>query len=210
VTPHPLQNRVTPAGDIVADEARGLFMGNRGGRLHDPDTRLLSGRQWVSRRWICCLTDFKNRKRDVMGAGYTELFFLDEVTALAAGHRPCFECRRSAALEFGRAWAAAEGDNRRPNADEMDRHLHKDRVAGRKKRTFRADIASLPDGVIILQDHAPKALKQGKLLPWSFEGYGPGTEARTGSEVTVLTPKIMCSVLAAGYQPVWHSSCRSV
>jgi len=202
----PLQNRVTPSGEIVAAEARGLFMGNRGGRLHDPETKLLTGRRWISRRWICCVTDFKNRKRQVMGYGYTELFFLDEVTALAAGHRPCFECRRSAALQFGRAWANAQGTHRPPNADTMDKRLHGDRTEGRGKRTFNADLASLPDGVIILHDGEPKALKDGRLLPWSLAGYGPALDIRKGAEVTVLTPKIICSVLAAGYRPAWHAS----
>ena len=89
----PLQNRVDPFGELFADSARGRFFGNRGGRFHTDD-RTLTRRRWVSRTWICCVLEFKNRHRDVWGRSYTELFFLDEVTALAAGHRPCFECRR--------------------------------------------------------------------------------------------------------------------
>eukprot|EP01034_Spumella_vulgaris_P042662 gene42663-52921_t len=105
----PLRNRVDPFGDIAAHPARGLLMGNRGGRIHDPHTRTLTGRAWVSRQWICCALTFRDRRRAVMGEGYTELFFLDEVVAFAAGHRPCFQCRRVAAEAFSAAWAKAEG-----------------------------------------------------------------------------------------------------
>jgi len=98
----PLQNRVTPFGDLAAVPARGLLMGNRGGRFHT-DSKTLTARRWASRQWICCLLDFKGRQRDVWGRFYTELFFLDEVTAFAAGHRPCFECRRKDAEAFAEA-----------------------------------------------------------------------------------------------------------
>ena len=101
----PLQNRVDPFGELFAAPARGLFMGNRGGRIHTDD-RKLTKRRWASRQWICCVLDFKSRQRDVWGRYYTELFFLDEVTALAAGHRPCFECRRKDAEAFAGAWQA--------------------------------------------------------------------------------------------------------
>src|SRR5438067_5654207 len=104
-TTMPMQNRITPLGEIVAVPFRGLFMGNRGGRLHRDD-RSLSGRRWVSRAWICCVLEFKGRHRAVWGDSYTELFFLDEPTALAAGHRPCFECRRRDAMRFAECWAA--------------------------------------------------------------------------------------------------------
>jgi hypothetical protein len=96
----PLQNRVTPFGELVAAPARGLLFGNRGGRFHDRDARTLRRRRWASKQWICCVLDFKGRHRAVWRTGYTELFFLDEVTALAAGHRPCCECRRLAARAF--------------------------------------------------------------------------------------------------------------
>src|SRR5665647_3614641 len=95
----PLQNRVTPFGELTISPARGTLMGNRGGRFHS-DERRLTARRWASRQWICCVLDFKGRQRDVWGRYYTELFFLDEVTALAAGHRPCFECRRKDAQAF--------------------------------------------------------------------------------------------------------------
>ena len=102
----PLQNRVDPFGELFATPSRGLFMGNRGGRIHTDD-RKLTKRRWASRQWICCVLDFKSRQRDVWGRYYTELFFLDEVTALAAGHRPCFECRRKDAEAFASAWQQA-------------------------------------------------------------------------------------------------------
>jgi len=102
----PLQNRVTPFGDLVATPVRGTLMGNRGGRIHKDD-RVLGPRRWASRQWICCVLAFRGRHRRVWGDGYTELFFLDEPTALAAGHRPCFECRRQDAIAFAACWRRA-------------------------------------------------------------------------------------------------------
>src|SRR5579863_10770447 len=99
-----LQNRVDPFGNLNAVAARGTMFGNRGGRFHT-DSKTLTARRWASRQWICCLLDFKGRQRDVWGRFYTELFFLDEVTAFAAGHRPCFECRRQDALRFRQAFS---------------------------------------------------------------------------------------------------------
>src|ERR1700694_103678 len=119
----PLQNRVTPSGELLAVASRGLFMGNRGGRFHRDD-RSLGARRWVFRQWICWVTQFKQRHRAVWGNGYTELFFLDEPTALAAGHRPCFECRRRDAVAFAASWAAARHQLVPPRAAEMDRVLH--------------------------------------------------------------------------------------
>ena len=103
----PLQNRVSPFGELFATPARGTLMGNRGGRLHVAQ-RKLGARRWSSRQWICCVLDFKNRHRKVWGDSYTELFFLDEVTALAAGHRPCFECRRKDAETFAALFAGGK------------------------------------------------------------------------------------------------------
>ena len=115
----PLPNRVTPFGDLIAVASRGLFMGNRGGRFHRDD-RTLGARRWASRQWICCVTEFKQRHRAVWGNRYTELFFLDEPTAFAAGHRPCFECRRRDAVAFAANWAASL-EEPAPPAAEMDR-----------------------------------------------------------------------------------------
>ncbi len=110
----PLQNRVDPFGNLLATPARGTLMGNRGGKFHTDD-RKLTRRRWASRQWICCVLDFKGRQRDVWGRFYTELFFLDEVTAFAAGHRPCFECRRKDAERFRRA-VSAKGASARARA----------------------------------------------------------------------------------------------
>ena len=143
-------------------------MGNRGGRLHRHD-RTLGRRRWTSKRWIACRCEFKGRRREVWGDGYTELFFLDEPTALAAGRRPCFECRREAAKAFLAAFPRAPR-----NADAMDEILHDERLIGRDKRLWRSRLGDLPDGAMIAIDGRAHALRDGNLLPWSFAGYeGP-------------------------------------
>jgi hypothetical protein len=146
----PRQNRVTPFGDIIAAPERGTFLGNRG-VLHDAEGRIR--RTWQVKRWIVCVLDFRGRKRTVMTPGrYTELFFLDEAMALAAGHRPCAECRHARFLDFGHAWALVRpegGAFPRPTADEIDRRLHAERVAAdRSKQSFVAALDDLPDGVL--------------------------------------------------------------
>ncbi|GGB52888.1 hypothetical protein GCM10011316_26170 [Roseibium aquae] len=203
----PLQNRVTPSGEIISDPARGLFMGNRGGRLHDPATKTLSARRWVSRRWICCVTRFGGRRREVMGDSYTELFFLDEVTALAAGHRPCFECRRACAGMFAKAFAQAHGLGSPPTANEMDLLLHQNRLDGRTKRTFKALLSDLPDGAMVRWAGQPHGKKDGRLWKWTPGGYSCGPDRDTIPDVVdVLTPRTICKVLDAGYTPAWHAS----
>jgi hypothetical protein len=118
----PLQNRVTPFGEIVAISQRGMFTGNRG-IIHDPVTKTLLNRRWATKTWLVCSCEYKGRRRAVMARrSWTELFFLDEAVALAAGHRPCFLCRREAAERFRNAWAAARGELR-PTAEEIRRHL---------------------------------------------------------------------------------------
>ena len=135
----PLQNRVTPFGELVATPARGLLLGNRGGRFHDPATRALRTRRWASKQWICCVLAFKGWHREVWKTGYTELFFLDEVTALAAGHRPCCECRRVAARGFQAALVAA---GMTPlSLDEIDARLDAERRDGRAKRLHRRPVS---------------------------------------------------------------------
>lgn len=199
----PLQNRVDPFGEICAVAARGALMGNRGGRLHRDD-RTLATRRWASRQWICCVLDFKGRQRQVMGAGYTELFFLDEVTAFAAGHRPCFECRRSDALAFAQAFGRP-----RPSAPQMDAVLHAERLDGRAKRLHAAPIDDLPNGAMIAREGAAYAVSGGVLLPWSAEGYGSPVARPRGVMVSVLTPPAILNVLRAGYRPRWHPSAMS-
>lgn len=204
----PLCNRVAADGSLHAVAARGTMMGNRGGRLHDPATRRLGAARWRSRRWICCRLDFAGRRREVMGAGYTELFFLDEVTALAAGHRPCFECRWDDARAFAAAWGAARGLEHPPGADEMDRVLHGERLSGRDKSTHLAPADSLPDGAVFQHGGRILTRRAGRLLVWSFDGYRPlpaHAAAQTGP-VTVLTPPSIVAVLVAGFRPGWHPS----
>jgi len=203
----PLQNRVDPFGELLADPARGTFMGNRGGRFHTL-AQTLTARRWASRQWICCVLTFKERHRDVWGQFYTELFFLDEPTALAAGHRPCFECRRQDAENFAEYWRKAQGKRRRPRATEMDRVLHRERLHGRAKRRHRRSTDGLPDGVFIALDGAAFALRGAALLRWTPQGYDARMSRPRGSMVDVLTPPAIIAVLSAGYRPRWHASAK--
>jgi hypothetical protein len=205
----PLQNRVDPFGELFADRSRGLFMGNRGGRIHTDD-RMLTKRRWASRQWICCVLDFKNRQRDVWGRTYTELFFLDEVTALAAGHRPCFECRRKDAEAFAGFWRQTFKLPRRPRADEMDSVLHAERLDGRAKRLHRYKLDDLPDGAFVALEEGACAVRGNTLLRWTPQGYAAGHRRPRGTMVHVLTPPAILSVLAAGYRPEWHPSAEKI
>jgi hypothetical protein len=200
-----LRNRITPFGDLIADPARGLFMGNRGGRIHD-DAQRLTARRWASKQWICCALAFKGRQRTVWGNSYTELFFLDEVTALAVGHRPCFECRRSEAKAFAQAWGRAHGHH--PRAGEIDAILHRERLDGRVKRTYRADIATLPDAAMVTRDGVAFAVRGDALLRWSPAGYVERHPRPASGDVAVLTPPSIIAVLTNGYAPHWHDSVR--
>lgn len=203
----PLANRVTPFGDLVANPARGLLMGNRGGRIHDT-ARRLTARRWASKQWICCALDFKGRHRQVWGDGYTELFFLDEVTAFAAGHRPCFECRRADANAFADAWQG--GCGRRLRAPEMDAVLHSERLDGREKRTHRHAIAGLPDGAMVAIEGAAFAVSGDRLLCWSPVGYTGSRPRPASTDVELLTPPSTVAALASGYVPRWHPSAAAV
>jgi hypothetical protein len=193
----PLQNRVDPFGEFYAVAERGGMMGNRGGRLHRDD-RTLTSRRWTSRRWIVCVCEFRGRWREVWSRGYTELFFLDEPTALAAGHRPCFECRRAAAKAF---LAAFPG--RPSGADPMDEALHRERVENRRKRLARARLGDLPEGAMIARDGRPYAIRAAALWPWSFGGYGAPLPLDPDEVVDLLTPPSTVAALAGGYRPVW-------
>lgn len=203
----PLQNRVTPFGEIVADPARGLFMGNRG-ILHDSATRTLHPtKRWTTKAWIICVCAFKGRRRDVMGfngrgggAGWTELFFLDEATALAAGHRPCFYCRREDAIRFQTAWAEGNG-GKPPKAPEMDAILHRERLDGRAKRlhSLSCPPEHLPDGAMVASGSDAYLARNGVLRPWSFTGYG--APVAPPPDLKLLTPPSTVAALAAGYCP---------
>lgn len=202
----PLQNRVRPDGEIVILPERGILMGNRGGKLHDPETRTLVRAQ-SSRQWICCVLRFKSRRRHVMGKGYTELFFMDEVTALAAGHRPCFECRRKDALAFQSAWQASQALAAPPSAPDMDRVLSTERRArGGAKITWTARTGTLPDGAMVRVDNDMLAIRGRKFLRWTASGYSAGIPLDLNLDVEVLTPPTIARILHAGYQPIWHPS----
>jgi hypothetical protein len=194
----PHRNRVTPFGEIVAMPERGTLTGNRGVLLGDDGSHR---RDWQVRRWIACRLEFKGRRRPIRRPRrWTELFFLDEATALAAGHRPCAECRREDYRRWQAAWPHAD-----TGADAMDRVLHADRLDGRAKRTFEAALGDLPDGVII--EAAPAALLlAGMLRSWSPAGYGPPEPARAGERVTVLTPRATVDAIARGYTVSVHPS----
>ena len=177
-------------------------MGNRGGRIHDAD-RQLGARRWASKQWICCKLAFNDRHRTVWGDGYTELFFLDEVTAFAAGHRPCFECRRKDAELFARLFS---GKSQRASAPAMDKILHAERLAGKAKRSHQCDIDTLPDGTTIALDGAAFAVRGDRLLRWTPAGYAETTPRPRGIAVAVLTPPSILAVLQRGYRPQWHPS----
>jgi hypothetical protein len=200
----PLQNRVMPTGEIVADPGRGLMMGNRG-CLHGQG-RQLGVSRWRSRLWICCVLDWKGVRRDPMPPGrWTALFFLDEATALAAGHRPCAYCRRADFADFAQAWRAAQRLGRRPRADEMDSVLHRERVdRHRRQRTHPARAGELPDGVMIRSAGCAGLLIAGRLRPWSFHGYGAPAKISSPDAVEVLTPPSIVAAIAAGYRPLVH------
>lgn len=213
-----LQNRVRPDGSLMTSSARGMFTGNRG-ILHDPDTRTLNGKRWTTNAWICCSLEWKGRQRDVWGrnyerpdgtkgAGWSELFFLDEVTALAAGHRPCHTCRKQDADAFHSAFCAANG---KMDAKEKNRLLHGERWLSKRTQAQRIsliDLAGLPDGTMIGTPDAFFALKGRTLLPWSVEGYGKALPLGAMSNKTMLlvTPRSIVSSLREGYQPVWHAT----
>jgi hypothetical protein len=201
----PLQSRVDPFGELFADRSRGLFMGNRGGRIHTDD-RKLTKRRWASRQWICCVLDFKGRQRDVWGRYYTELFFLDEVTALSAGHRPCFECRRKEAEDFAEHWRKAFDMHQRPRAPDMDKVLQAERLDGHAKRRKRYKIDDLPDGAMIVLEEGAYVVRGKELLHWSPRGYDARKRRPRGMTVDLLTPPTIVAVLKAGYAPHWHPS----
>ncbi|MCB0219604.1 MAG: hypothetical protein KDH09_07920 [Chrysiogenetes bacterium] len=202
----PLQNRVTPSGEIITTPARGTLMGNRG-ILHN-DKKQLGTSRWKHHSWVCCALEFKGRRRELMSPGnYTELFFLDEATALAAGHRPCAECRRTRYNAFVGAWRKAFPGFEVTSAA-IDKQLHGARVRrDRSQVRFKTNLDSLPDGVLVILSGDPDTawLVHGdSILRWSPSGY---TERRTrpnGLEVTVLTPQPTIEIIRAGYVPEIH------
>ncbi|MDX8468535.1 hypothetical protein RFM26_22790 [Mesorhizobium sp. VK23B] len=216
----PLQNRVDPFGAIHAVPERGLFMGNRG-IIHDLETKTLLKKRWALPAWIICVCEFRNVRREPMGrnrqsddqlggkAGWTELFFLDEVTALAAGHRPCFFCRRERATDFVRRFGEAFGIAE-PRAPMVDKRLHKERLAsgGRPPAVSVEELDALPNGTTVADGGTAYALRDGTALRWSFAGYDDpiAFDRLAGRSMRLVTPATSISVLRQGYAPVWHPS----
>ena len=199
----PLQNRVTPFGELIATPARGTLMGNRG-CLHDAAHRIR--RPFAVKRWIICVLEFKGRQRKVMTPGqYTELFFLDEATALAAGHRPCAECQRRRYDLFRTHWAPR--GRALPGADEMDNALHAERLDRRAKRTYTDVLSRVPAGAMVADAEGRPYLVAGDaLLPWRPSGYGARVPRPAAARWRVLTPRSIVRALARGYPVAVHSS----
>jgi hypothetical protein len=205
----PLQNRVTPTGDIIATPHRGLFTGNRG-IIHDPATKTLLRKRWSSPAWITCLCEFRGWRRKVMGGrSWTELFFLDEATAFAAGHRPCFFCRRDDANRFRAAWEAGNGV-KSILAREIDTVLHGERLERGKKRLhpLPMPVRQLPDGAMVQAGEESFLILQGRALQWSMAGYQK-TEVAL-DDAMLLTPPSTLRAIGAGYRPVLHPSAQCV
>ncbi|MGX9428423.1 MULTISPECIES: hypothetical protein [Bradyrhizobium] len=204
----PLQNRVTPTGEIVATPHRGLFTGNRG-IIHDPATKTLLKKRWSSPAWLTCVCEFRGRRRKVMGGrSWTELFFLDEATAFAAGHRPCFFCRRDDANRFRAAWEQGN-DAENIHAPEIDAVLHRERLDRGRKRLHPLPmlLASLPDGAMVQAGERSFLIVSGEPLRWSFAGYARADI--DADAALLLTPPSTVRAFAAGYRPVLHPSTTS-
>jgi hypothetical protein len=202
----PRQNRVDPYGRLHATSARGAWMGNRG-VLHNAAQEIVA--DWRATRWITCRLSFKGIRRKLFSPNrYTELFFLDEVTSLAAGHRPCAECRRDRYTEFCSAWSGTGSITRhRPRADEIDRELHSERLGPNGlKKTYLASVSSLPPGTFIEHEGRAHLLWNGKVCVWTFLGYGRAAKVSPKTKVKVLTPRSIVGVLRAGFVPQVHES----
>jgi len=211
----PLENRVDPFGAIHAVPERGLFTGNRG-IIHEPKTKTLLRKRWASKAWIICVCQFRDWRREPMGrngrggkAGWTELFFLDEVTALAAGHRPCFFCRREQATDFLARFGRAFGIEA-PRAPMVDERLHKERLAsgGLPPALTLPELDHLPNGVVVAVESKAYALRCGQALEWSFAGYNKpiAFDRLAGQSLRLLTPAATVAVLRQGFAPIWHRS----
>ena len=209
-----LPNRVSPDGNLNAVSTRGMFTGNRG-IIHNPDSRTLSGRRWTTSAWICCSLEWKGKRREVWGrngqnnsAGWTELFFLDEVTALAAGHRPCHTCRRDDAVRFQDAFCSANGILDAKGKNEL---LHRQRWLSSKivpATLSRSQLADLPDGSMVKSGDFFFAIQNQRALPWHTNGYGKGLSLGTFASQPVysVTPACIIASLREGYEPSWHPS----
>ena len=204
----PLQNRVTPTSELIADPARGLVYGNRG-CLHDPTGRIR--RRYAGKRWIACRLEFRGwRRRPLLQQGkFTELFFLDEATAFAAGHRPCALCRREDYERFGRLWERQHPGE--VGADAIDARLHGERVdpVTRAQRRREIPLDGLPDGAFVLEGERPWLVHGSELLAWSPSGYASRRPRPSNGWAMLLTPPSLVEVLRAGWEgvvPLVHPS----
>ena len=203
----PLQNRVTPLGDLIADPARGLVYGNRG-CLHDQEGRIR--RRYAVRRWIACRLEFQGWRRSplLQPGRFTELFFLDEATAFAAGHRPCALCRRTDYVRFGELWSAI--DPGQAGADAIDAQLHRKRLDGpRAQRHHERGLDDLPDGVFLMYEDEPWLVRGDELLRWTPAGYTDRRARPSGVCGITITPPSLVAVLRAGWEgevPLFHPS----
>lgn len=197
----PLRNRVTPFGELVAADGRGLVYGNRG-CLHDESGRIR--RRYNGRRWIACRLRFRGWHRSplLQPGRFTELFFLDEATAFAAGHRPCALCRREDYTRFGAIWRALHPGQ--VGADAIDAQLHAERVApgARTQLRHEAPLDELPDGAFVLHEGAPRLVLGGELLTWTAAGYAARTPRPSLGQAVLLTPPSLVAVLRAGWEPL--------
>jgi hypothetical protein len=193
---------VTPFSTVIATSARGQWLGNRG-CIHDKSGRIR--RLYQTRRWIICLLRYRGvRRRLMQPRRWTELFFLDEATALAAGHRPCAYCQRARYNEFRSVWARANPElasGPKPGADELDSYLHAERLdANRQRITYSAPLGTLPDAAFVVHGNEACLVRSSRLFPWRPEGYGTAIELPPDSQVLVLTPRSTVSALAAGFE----------
>lgn len=198
-----LQNRVDPSGNIISTAARGAWMGNRG-QLHNENQEIL--RPFKLKAWLICLLQFKDRQRQVMAPNrYTELFFLDEATAFAAGHRPCFECRRKDYDRFKAFWITGNrksGFDLNTSINNIDKVLHKERINRKgEKITYKEKFKNLPDGTFIQIGDKPHLIAKDRLHPWTAAGYEDPIILPDTEIVTVLTPKSTVNAFKAGYKP---------
>ena len=195
----PLQNRVTPLGELIADPARGLVYGNRG-CLHDAEGRIR--RRYAGKRWIACRLQFRgwHRGQLLQPGKFTELFFLDEATAFAAGHRPCALCRREDYDRFAKLWLGLHPGQ--VGADAIDAQMHAERVGpGRAQLHHKNDVDGLADGTFVLQEGEPWLVLGSQLLRWTPAGYGERTPRPGFAPALLVTPPSLTSVLAAGWEP---------
>lgn len=198
-----LQNRVDPYGNIIKTKARGAWMGNRG-VLHSSEQQIL--RAFKLKAWITCKLEFKGWKRKVMSPNrYTELFFMDEATSFAAGHRPCFECRREDYRRFKSFWLSGNPQyhfNEKTSIHEIDKILHKERIDRNKKKvTYEEDTEELPNGSFVLVGDSPYLIYEYKMYLWSPFGYEKAIDLPNEKKLIVLTPESIVNTFRAGYVP---------